>query len=79
MEDETNFLKSCVFNIQHKLTFPQRYTKFASGSYNGNITPLEVSSSTMTMGSSRCPGARNEYCLSLCLVKPVVKTRPFLR
>ena len=38
-----------------------------------------MSSSTMTMGSSRCPGARREYCLSLCLVKPVVKTRPFLR
>ena len=40
---------------------------------------MEVSSSTMTIGSSRCPGARREYCLSLCLVKPVVKTRPFLR
>ncbi len=45
----------------------------------GNMTPLEVSSSTITMGSSRCPGARSEYWRSLCFVKPVVNTRPFLR
>lgn len=43
------------------------------------MTPLDVSSSTITMGSSRCPGALSEYCLSLCLVKPVVKTSPFRR
>jgi hypothetical protein len=47
-----------------------------SGSYNGNITPLLVSSSTITMGSERCSGARKEYCLSDILLKPVVNTRP---
>ena len=33
-----------------------------------------VSSSTITMGSSRWPGARKLYCRSLCFVKPVVNT-----
>ena len=28
----------------------------------------------MTMGSSRWPGARKLYCLSLCFVNPVVNT-----
>jgi hypothetical protein len=50
-----------------------------SGSYSGNITPLLVSSSTITIGSERCSGARREYCLSDILLKPVVKIRPLLR
>jgi len=50
-----------------------------SGSYSGNITPLLVSNSTITIGSARCAGARREYCLSDILLKPVVNMRPLLR
>lgn len=48
---------------------PHRKTKFVSGSYSGNITPLDVSSSTITIGSSNASGARSEYCLSDDLLK----------
>lgn len=44
--------------------FPHRKTRFVSGSYKGNITPLDVSNSTITIGSSKASGARKEYCRS---------------
>lgn len=44
--------------------FPHKKIKLVSGSYNGNITPLEVSSSTITIGSESESGALKEYCLS---------------
>lgn len=43
------------------------------------MTPLLVSNSTIMIGSSKCPGALSEYCLSLTLLKPVVKINPLLR
>lgn len=68
-------LSSSVFNeptSKYRITespFPHRKTKFVSGSYNGNITPLDVSNSTITIGSSKASGARNEYCRSDDLLK----------
>lgn len=44
--------------------FPHKNTIFVSGSYSGNITPFDVSNSTITMGSLKASGARNEYCRS---------------
>lgn len=44
--------------------FPHKNTKFVSGSYKGNITPFDVSNSTITIGSLSASGARNEYCRS---------------
>lgn len=35
-----------------------------SGSYSGNITPFDVSKSTITIGSFNESGARSEYCRS---------------
>ncbi|KYN36779.1 hypothetical protein ALC56_08570 [Trachymyrmex septentrionalis] len=46
---------------------------------SGNITPLLVSNSTITIGSPNMSGARNEYCLSDILLKPVVKIKPPLK
>lgn len=44
--------------------FPHRNTRFVSGSYSGNMTPFDVSNSTITIGSLSASGARNEYCRS---------------
>lgn len=43
---------------------PHRNTRLVSGSYSGNITPFDVSNSTMTIGSLNASGARREYCRS---------------
>lgn len=48
---------------------PHKNTIFVSGSYSGNMTPFDVSNSTMTIGSFRASGARNEYCRSDVLLK----------
>jgi len=40
------------------------------------MTPLLVSNSTITIGSSSFSGDLNEYCLSESLLKPVVNIRP---
>ncbi|KAE9526557.1 hypothetical protein AGLY_013205 [Aphis glycines] len=48
-------------------------------SYSGNITPLLVSNSTITIGSSNLSGDLNEYCLSESLLKPVQITKYFER
>jgi len=55
---------------------PHKYIILVSGSYNGNITPLLVSNSTMTIGSSNFSGDLKEYCLSESLLNPVVNIRP---
>ena len=48
--------------------------KFHVSDNDNRVRIYLVSSSTMTMGSSRWPGARKLYCLSLCFVNPVVNT-----
>lgn len=59
--------------------FPHKYTKLVSGSYKGNMTPFDVSNSTITMGSSSASGVRKLYCLSDIFENPVVNTKPCLR
>lgn len=58
---------------------PHKKIRLVSGSYNGNITPLDVSNSTITMGSSKQSGVRKLYCLSDIFEKPVVNTSPCRR
>lgn len=56
-----------VFTSKYLITespFPHKNTKFVSGSYKGNITPFDVSNSTITIGSLSASGALSEYCRS---------------
>lgn len=68
----------CLYLITES-PLPHKNIRFVSGSYKGNITPLDVSNSTITMGSSKQSGVLKLYCRSDIFEKPVVNTKPCLR